>query len=587
MASRNYWDQFESVEEITPTGEEEVSINEEFSPLPTEDNLAAPPEKEDYWSQFESVASPREDISETVIESGKGLGRLGGRALASGLAAPSKGIGGILELLASIYPEDNGLRGLPQRALSNAGRFLRESGEEGQKYLKDLIEKGLGESFSSGEEALTGFAERAADIYGRGPFKGFGIPSIIGGAAGQTAKELGAPEEVQAGIEALGVGAKDIAKAIPSLLPKKVVEKSGLVLPRIADKTKQGLKFVKGKVFLSSKEKAYKQVSEQAENLLKEIKSSKFPLSTEIEKGIDVEARINKDLSKVENLASKMDYQIESNFISDYLNKVEEEIGKVPVPSKEEEEILNLVSKYKKQYGTEGGSRFYSPEKYVRQFRKINEDAKSLYERAFIEGKKGKTRQFYRGLNKEIEKTLENGTPQEFSNLFKETNSKFAELQRLESFENILQDITKDGIVDATKFKNIFTSRSKSKALRKQLGNEAYEKTRLIANDLYKVKDKLGLINEMNLQSLVKSGSLSVLLSKLGLLKTAVPLQAAKNIGELLYGSYLLKPKGSREFGNFLKALQSGSKKSIETYLRRLDNYASQEDEKIKSNQSK
>jgi len=542
------------------------------------------PQEMDAWSQFTPLEPAKVNIPEVLTESLKGLGRTAGRGAASLLAAPSKGIGGILELLSKIYPEDEGLRGAPRKGLESAGRFLQEIGEGGQEQLKGLVEDVLGKSYGSGEEALAEFTERAADIYGRGPLKGMGAPSVIGGASGQIAKELGASEGIQEIAELIGIGVPDAKKAVSALKSVgKVKEKSGLVLPRIMDKTKDGFKLIKGKVFPKAKEKAYEKVSKQAEELLNSMKSSKFPLSAEIEKGIDVEARLNKDLGELNKLASKMDHKIESNFISDYLNKTEKNIKLTPVPSKEEEEILGLISKFKDKFGESvGGKRFFTPQEYVSQFRKINQDAKSLYERAFIEGKKGQVRQFYGGLNKEIGKTLENGTPESFSKLFKETNAQYSELQKLNSFEEIIEKVTSKGVLDAKKFSNIFKSPSKSKVLRKQVGPKSFEQMRIISRDLEKVQDKLGLLKEIGVTDIVKSAAVGGLLTKLGLGKVGIPLQAGKKVSELGYGYFLLNPKGQRDFRNFLKSLQSGNKKAVERYLKTMDKHALEEESETK-----
>lgn len=517
------------------------------------------------------------NVPELFKETGKGLLRLGGRGATSLLAAPSKGIGSLLGLLSKIYPEDTGLRGAPRKGLSAASRFFQETGEAGQEHLKSLIEEALGTSYSSGEEALTQFTERVGDIYGRGPFRGMGTSALLGGGAGQLAQELGAPEEIQAGAELFGIVSTDIFKSLSNLKNfEKIREKSGLVLPRVVDKTKEGYQLVKGKVFPKAKQKAYDRVSKDATRLIDKIKSNEFPLSVEIEKGIDVESRLNKELGDVDRLASKMDHKIESTYVSDFLNDVEKNLEKVPVPSKEDEEILGLINKYRKRYGEFNGKRFYSPKEYVKQYRKINEDATSLYERAYLEGKKRKVRDFYRGLNKEIENTLEAGTPKDFSNLFKETNAQYHELKNLTSFENLLENVTKDGILDSNKLKNIFKSPAKSKRLRKMLGKDSYDQLRLISDDLGRVKDKVDLLNELNLKEVVKSSTLTALLAKLGVAKAALPLLGAKKGGELMYGYFLLNPKGQRDFKNFLRALESGNRKAVQRYLVTMDKQALQ-----------
>ena len=80
-------------------------------------------------------------------------------------------------------------------------------------------------------------------------------------------------------------------------------EESGLLLPRIVEKTKAGFRYLKPRVFSGAKDKAYKAVSGQAKTLINEMKGAALPLSKEIEQGIDVESRLNNNLNRVERIA--------------------------------------------------------------------------------------------------------------------------------------------------------------------------------------------------------------------------------------------------------------------------------------------
>jgi hypothetical protein len=550
-----------------------------FTPIDTSYKEEDPEPNEFGFTPIE--AKPYQPVITPIVEAGKGFGRVAGRAAISGAAAPSKTIGGLLDLLGSIYPEDEGFRGAPRKGIKGLGDIFTQAGEGGQEYLKGLLEDALGESYSTGEEALAGFSEKAADLYARGPFKGTAIPSLIGGAAGQAAKSLGLSEGAQSAAEMLGFGSRDIAKGLKSLVPEKIVEKSGLILPKIIEKTKEGMKFLTPRSFAGSKKNAYEKVSKQAEEMIADIRKRSLPISEEFEKGVNVEARLNKDLNKVDSLASKMENKIESSFVSDYLDSVEKKIRSVPVPSEEEREILKLVDTYRKQFGTSsGGSRFYSPKQYVDQYRKVNKDAKTLYETSLAKGKRTDTRKFYEGVNDSIEKTLVDGTPKEFSELFKQTNAEYSQVQKLQGFENTLSGVMENGVIDSKKLRNIFRSPSKSKALRGQIGSEGFDRLRLISNDLSKVQSKLGLVKEMGLMDLVKSGSSGLFLNKIGM-GFAIPFQVGKKISDVAVGEYLLSDKGYRDWASFYKALQSGSKKSVEASIRNLDKSFSEYEDSI------
>jgi hypothetical protein len=560
MATNNPWQNYAVVGE------------EESSPTPGAPQGASP------WSQYETVSPPGlgSEILEGTVEGVKGVGRIAGRSAASLVAAPAKGIGGILELLSQFGTEGEPgqVKGAGTRLLRNVGQYLQKTGKGGEKYLKDQIENALGKSYTSFEESLAGFGERVADIYGRGPFKGMALPAAVGGASGQIAEELGASEGTQAIAELAGIFGPDGAKAAVSLIPKALKEKSGLILPKIVEKTKEGFKAIAPKVFQGKKEKVYQGVSDQAKTLINKIQREKMPLTKKLEEGIDVEGILNKQLDEVQKIAGEMPHQIESNYLSDYLKKVKKDIRKSPVPTEEQDKILKLVEKYQKSYGqTEGGLRFYSPQEYLKQFRNINKDAKKLYETKLLQGEQRETIGFYEGLKKEISKTFELGTPKEFSDLFKATNKEFSELSNINRFETVMEGVTSNGVIDASKLSKKISSQKGSRLLRRQLGKEGFDHLKAISDDLVKVKDKLKLVDELGLGSLVKSAVAAGVLSKLGVpfAKTA---QGGKKLLELGQGYMLMNPRGFRDTQNFLKALQSGSKKSIQTYLRRLDKHA-------------
>lgn len=528
----------------------------------------------DFFDQFPTLPSQQGGgIGEGIVEGVKGLGRATARTGASLAAAPIKGIGGILEFVSQFGSEGEPgqIKGMGTRFLSGLGKYLQRTGKEGQDFLKGKIEEALGTPYSSFEESISRFGERVGDIYGRGPFKGMGGFALTGGAGGQIAEELGASEPTQAIVELLTGAGKDIGAGVKSLLPKTIQEKSGLVLPRIVEKVKGVKRFLTPKSFAGSKEKVYENVSNQASKLINEIKSEAFPLSKQIEEGIDVSERLSKQLSDVEKIAAKMPNEIESKFLSDYLQNTRKRITESPVPTTEQEKILGLVDKFENKFGElEGGLRFYSPREYVKQYRNLNKDAKKLYETKLLEGEQLETIGFYEGLKNEIAKTLETGTPESFSNLFKETNRAYSELANLNKFENVMANVTKDGILDSSKLSTIFKSPKKNRMLRRQLGNEQFQKLRDISNDLSKVKDKLSLVDKFGLKDVIKSGATYGVLKMLGV-PFAKPLQLVKKGSEIAYGKYLLSPKGSRDIQNFLKAVQSGSEKAIKTYLRRLD----------------
>lgn len=122
-----------------------------------------------------------------------------------------------------------------------------------------------------------------------------GLRSILGGAAGQTAKELGAPEWLQELSEIIGITSPDIKNAVSALQSvEKTKEKSGLILPRVVENTKEGWQFLKGKVFSKANKKAYENVSKQAETLLDSMKGIAVKKLSEFIKEIRRKGKLNK-----------------------------------------------------------------------------------------------------------------------------------------------------------------------------------------------------------------------------------------------------------------------------------------------------
>ena len=545
------------------------------------------------WNSYESdfpIDKGEQTFTESIPEIGKesvkGIARMGLRAGAALVSAPSKAVGGLLQVLSGIGAEGKPgeIKGAGTRMIKSAGDYFQKIGKDGQAQLRKGIENILGESYGSGEEAVTKFAERAADIYGRGPFKGMAIPAIAGGAAGQIAEELGAGEGTQQLAEMGGILGPDLARGVVSLAKQPRYSKSGLRLPSLAEKTGEKLRGVKAKVFPGKKQKLLKEISEQAEGVLAKIKSESLPISKEIEEGIDVTARNQKNLANVEKLGNKMTNKVESNLVSDYLNEIESKIQFGGIPTEEQEQILNLVNKYKSKYGiTEGGTRFYTPGQYVKQFRNINKDLNRLYQTKFVHGERLETMGFYEGLKDKIEKTIEEGTPTAYSKLFKESNKEFSQLKRLERFEGIFESITADGVIDPKKLNNYVTSSRKANILRKQIGEEGFNKIKLISKDLSLVQNKLKLVGELGVGDLVKSATTFGVMKFLGVpfAKTA---QITNKVTQLGRGYLLTSPQGARDVSNFLKAVKSGSKKAATRYLLKLDkNIQKYEEESKKS----
>ena len=529
-------------------------------------NVEATPSK---WDQYAVKEEPKTDWAEEIKQTLLAWPRVAASTAGSTLTGTMKGIGGLLEMLSKIGEEGEPgeIKGMGTRAMRTAGQFLREGGQEAKETWQKGQEALLGQPASDIERSFTELGERWGDIISLpGMGKAAAAPAFLGATSAQAGKEFGVGERGQTLLELLGFGIKDLkklGKLFTREAPKTV---SGLELPRVAQREGKGFKFFKPIISEGRKKRVQEKLATQATELIGNIKKERLPVSEEIEKGIDVAARNEKLFEKVSGIAEKLPGKIESKHISDYLETVEKNIlTKSPVPTQEEKQILKLIQEYKSAFGeTEGGVRFYKPKEYLNQFRNINKDAKKLFETEFVHGKRLDTMNFYEGLKDSIEKTFEGNTPKEFSNLFKETNQEFSQLKRLEEFETIMENVSKDGILDPSKLETYIKNPKKANVLRKQIGKEGFEQMKEISKDLSKAKKNLGLIEEKGLLGIVKSPStyLAPALQAFGMTKTA-GLSLAPQIIKRIRGWYLTNPAGKKITTNLLKAVRTGNEKAI------------------------
>jgi len=104
-----------------------------------------------------------------------------------------------------------------------------------------------------------------------------------------------------------------------------------------------------------------------------------------------------------------------------------------------------------------------------------------------------------------------------------------------------------------------------------------------ISKDLMLAKEKMGLIKEIGPGSLVKAALTGHVLKFLGMGFGKTALLGKEAIG-LARGYMLSSPKAQRDVTNFLKAVRSGSKRSMKLFLIKLDDGIREYE---KSNQSK
>jgi hypothetical protein len=396
----------------------------------------------------------------------------------------------------------------------------------------------------------------------------------LASVAGQTTEELGGGPIAQSLAELLTFASPDIAANLSKLAKKEVTAPSGLVLPKVVER--EGKEFGKMKPIATAKtiQKAEESLANQSEKLIHEIKSTEIPISKAVEQGIDVDARNSAMLNKVTKLAEKIPNPLESKEISDYLNNYRNEILKVPKPSSEKEAILKEIDEFLKHYDTsQGGTRFYPAKTLIDQFRDINKDMSKIYETNLVFGKRPETIKFYEGLKDSIEKTFENQAPKEFSDLFKFSNKQYSEARKLENFEKLMEQLETDGSLDIKKLSKFMKNERKSRGLKRQIGEDAYQRMQSIGSDLEKAQKNLKLIEKVGTSDVVKSMIVGGALKLLGI-PLVLPYKVSKGAVQFARGYMLTSPQGTRDVKNFLRASRSGNIKAIENTLINFDNHA-------------
>jgi len=186
---------------------------EATQPAPEEDSTS------DFdWSQYE-VEKPMtglEKAAEVALESVKGLARVPLKALGTVLPKLTQMAGGGLQALSGIGTEGQPgqIKGMGTRAIRGAGEYLSKVGEEEEAKHLATVEDLLGPAYGKGEEAVTGFAGKAAIATSLNiP----GIDALIGAGGSETAKLMGLPEWAQDAAEIGGMSARSVYKGMTNL----------------------------------------------------------------------------------------------------------------------------------------------------------------------------------------------------------------------------------------------------------------------------------------------------------------------------------------------------------------------------------
>lgn len=205
--TNDYWSQFEVVKPAKATAAE----------------VEATPS--DYWSQFEVVEPTRAQTSESKIEAGirqslRATPRIVGKGVSSVLAGPSKGIGGVLDLLSKGFAagEQPGFEGSISEPIKKAADWFQQTGEGGEEYLNSQFKRLLGDAEGPTEESLTGAVQRFGNLlpmFAANPAK-----AMAGAIMGEVGNRAGLPEYVNSFLELITAGSTDKLKSFFSNIKK-------------------------------------------------------------------------------------------------------------------------------------------------------------------------------------------------------------------------------------------------------------------------------------------------------------------------------------------------------------------------------
>lgn len=352
------------------------------------------------------------------------------------------------------------------------------------KFILDPLEKFLSgkiDELATTPEEMQKF-EKAGERFGGGVSWGISPIAALGGAAlGQLTEEVGGGETAQALAELLGAG-------LPGVLEKGASKVINALTPKQLAKTESGLlKYGQPKTFLGLKPKAFQsrinaQVNKQidlATNKIDKIVSSKL---------IPSDKKAGLMINEVRNIAEKNKIPINpEKIINSIDSQIETYYEKGFAPSNKEKSIINVLEEMKSDLeNTFRRKGHILPADIENQYRKVNENSKEAYKRAFPTEKDYATREARDVITNIVGSELKEsmGNDPKFNKLFDESNKLYKMESNIRDFEEIANNWFTDDILNPSSFKKSLNSKKGYEEVVRILGKDNANQLKILSNEL-------------------------------------------------------------------------------------------------------
>lgn len=295
--------------------------------------------------------------------------------------------------------------------------------------------------------------------------------TIAGGIAGQTARELGAPESLAA--------AADIASTIGSGIgmSQKLSKPSGLTARRFEDIEKRM------KISPSQYESIKSKVETESKDLIENL-FSKNPVYEEMKQTPEkFFENLDSGFERVKNLANVMPITTTGDRIQNSLLKRFSEKKFPPITMGEKAKSYN--DQMTKIYSEIDKDQKFGLDEIIDQFRHNNKDLKGYFEStksgAMNEGKKEALLDYNRALSDEIHNRVPNSS---LDKLFQNTNKRFSDSMNINKTDDFIDSVFKENKIDYSKIKEYFKDKELKRSISQTFGKETEDEFSKLMKDV-------------------------------------------------------------------------------------------------------
>lgn len=441
--------------------------------------------------------------------------------------------------------------GDPQNALE---RILRESGQFGGQEA--LIGTAVGGPVAGALGAAHGSASGA--LYGGLKELGLNDEAALAATAIATISPIAArayldkrlakqstklAEETPKAPKEVPVEAQAAKKAAPVV---EEIERlpSGLTKPRAVEAEHAHL----AKISPEAQKAAIRKLDTEASALAKATVKKHLPIAEEISKGVDFEAKFEKNFGELKSLMEKANPQIDITPVSKLLKETYDKYRGIPSLHPEAIKIKKEITRFVDRPQTSGKN-------LLRIFRSNNKKRNDIFETSRLTGKQQEYVDFLGDMNRAISKSFERTLPSDSSWLkaFLENNKDFAQYKGAQKTLHTLDPLLR-GEVTSGKVNALAHDPRVKKRLELSLGKEGAEEIVQIAKDLKKASESIKKIPTATLSKFEDAYSIGLLVPFI-----QVPIVAKKGIDIVrkAYGHYLTSPAKRAALDKSLQALAS------------------------------